>query len=198
MDGSSIFVLTHCRCTDLTDTSTLAWSLSFYPQPILNFRRHSTTGSTIDFPTINVIGFICYFLSNSFLRFSPLIRAQYAARNPVSPEPTVRVNDVAFAAHAVVLSVATWSMFWGRLWGFEQKSGQKISKGVLGIGFGCIVGLAWVTATVLATGVNGGRDPGRWAWIDVVSPSCAGSLRFPLLQSLETLRKLMRRARSTR
>lgn len=35
---------------------TLAWSLSFYPQPLLNWRRRSTSGTTADFPTINIVG----------------------------------------------------------------------------------------------------------------------------------------------
>lgn len=35
---------------------TFAWSLSFYPQPLLNWQRRSTSGTTADFPTINVIG----------------------------------------------------------------------------------------------------------------------------------------------
>ena len=33
-----------------------AWSASFYPQPLLNWRRRSTTGTTVDFPFINVLG----------------------------------------------------------------------------------------------------------------------------------------------
>lgn len=35
---------------------TLCWSASFYPQLILNIRRKSTTGTTVDFPLINVLG----------------------------------------------------------------------------------------------------------------------------------------------
>lgn len=35
---------------------TTCWSLSFYPQPLLNYRRKSTAGSTIDFPFINTLG----------------------------------------------------------------------------------------------------------------------------------------------
>jgi hypothetical protein len=35
---------------------TAAWSLSFYPQPLLNYRRRSTAGTTIDFPFINSLG----------------------------------------------------------------------------------------------------------------------------------------------
>jgi hypothetical protein len=35
---------------------TLSWSLSFYPQPLLNYRRKSTSGTTVDFPFINILG----------------------------------------------------------------------------------------------------------------------------------------------
>ena len=36
----------------------IAWSLSFYPQPFLNYQRGSTSGTTIDFPFINALGMI--------------------------------------------------------------------------------------------------------------------------------------------
>ncbi len=32
------------------------WSLSFYPQSMLNYRRKSTSGTTVDFPMINCLG----------------------------------------------------------------------------------------------------------------------------------------------
>lgn len=35
---------------------TLCWSASFYSQPLLNWRRRSTSGTTVDFPMINVFG----------------------------------------------------------------------------------------------------------------------------------------------
>ena len=34
----------------------LCWSLSFYPQALLNWRRQSTSGTTVDFPFLNVLG----------------------------------------------------------------------------------------------------------------------------------------------
>lgn len=37
---------------------TLCWSLSFYPQPLLNYRRKSTSGTTVDFPLINCLGML--------------------------------------------------------------------------------------------------------------------------------------------
>ena len=57
-------------------------------------------------------------------------------------------------------------MFWGPLWGFQQQRGQKISKAVMGIGFGCIFGVVWVIALVLI----GERDflvHSRWEWLDL-------------------------------
>jgi cystinosin len=35
---------------------TICWSASFYPQPLLNYRRKSTSGTTVDFPFINCLG----------------------------------------------------------------------------------------------------------------------------------------------
>lgn len=34
----------------------LCWGASFYPQAILNWRRRSTSGTTVDFPFINCLG----------------------------------------------------------------------------------------------------------------------------------------------
>ena len=95
-------------------------------------------------------------------------------RNPVSPEPTVQANDVAFAAHAALLSVLVLSMFWGRLWGFKQvKRNQAPSRGIMGIGLGCVVSVLWVVGLVIK---GGGEDARGWAWIDVVSGVIAALL----------------------
>ena len=37
-----------------------AWSISFYPQVILNFKRKSTEGLNLDFIILNIVGFLCY------------------------------------------------------------------------------------------------------------------------------------------
>jgi cystinosin len=33
-----------------------AWSVSFYPQPMLSYRRKTTSGTTVDFPLLNCLG----------------------------------------------------------------------------------------------------------------------------------------------
>jgi len=156
------------KTTDGTP-STLSWSASFYPQPILNWQRKSTYGLAIDFPTINVLGFLCYAISTSAFLYSPTIREQYAARHTVSPEPTVRPNDLAFALHAVSLSVLTYSQFFPRVWGFTVGKHQRISRPIAGIFWGSLVAVLVMVVVVLVKSPDGGHQATEWAWIDVVS-----------------------------
>lgn len=151
---------------------TISWSLSFYPQPILNFRRKSTTGTNIDFPTINVLGFVAYFTSNAAFLYSPQIRHEYALRNR-GLEPTVQFNDLAFAGHAVILSVIIISQFVPAIWGFDKNgrtdSGSRPSRTILGIIFGSFLGVG-IVASIVSVRHDGDPATG-WAWIDVVSTS---------------------------
>jgi cystinosin len=148
---------------------TLCWSLSFYPQPIVNFRRRSTSGTTIDFPAINVLGFVAYLTSNVAFLYSPHIRKEYALRHH-GLTPTVQLNDVAFAGHAVILSVITVSQFFPTIWGFDKTGrrgiGTRVSKGVLAIYIGSFVGVATVAFIVDAKHDDNVKS--GWAWIDVV------------------------------
>ncbi|OCK81582.1 lysosomal cystine transporter [Lepidopterella palustris CBS 459.81] len=146
----------------------LCWSLSFYPQPVLNWRRRSTQGLAIDFPTSNVLGFVAYAISTGVFLYSPAIRSQYAYRHPASPEPTVRFNDFLFAAHGAILCIITYSQFWTQIWGFKVSARQKASRAILGVFWGSVCGVIAVILTVRIKGNDGGYDPSGWAWIDVV------------------------------
>ncbi|KAF2476579.1 uncharacterized protein BDR25DRAFT_252692 [Lindgomyces ingoldianus] len=146
----------------------LCWSLSFYPQPILNWRRKSTQGLAIDFPTCNVLGFVAYSISTGAFLYSPAIRSQYAYRHSASPEPTVRFNDFLFAAHGAVLCIIIYSQFYTWIWGFNVGARQKASRVVLGIFWGSILGILVVIFIVRTRGKNAGYDPSSWAWLDVI------------------------------
>lgn len=146
----------------------LCWSLSFYPQPINNFRRRSTSGLAIDFQTVNVLGFACYTVYAAAFLYSPVIRRQYAARNPVSPEPSVRFNDLAFAVHATILSALVYSQFYPQIWGFKVSRYQRASKPIAGLLWGSLLAIGVLTIIVLVDSPDGGYDPFSWAWIDVV------------------------------
>ncbi|KAL8643823.1 MAG: hypothetical protein Q9226_008097 [Calogaya cf. arnoldii] len=153
------------RFAEFTSRTT-CWSLSFYPQPVLNFHRRSTAGTTPAFPFINTLGFIFYFISTTLFYASPLIRVQYAVRNPSAPNPTVRLNDVVFTVHAVIMSTLGWSQFAPRIWGFSQGP-QCVGRTMKGIAVGCILAIMLV---ILFVGLQagGGYDAETWAWIDVV------------------------------
>jgi cystinosin len=102
--------------------------------------------------------------------YSPLIRAQYAARYK-GLTPTVAFNDIAFAAHALVLSVVMTSQyFYPRAWGFTPSKGNKPSRFILGIISGCIVGVVAIIFIVLGSPE---RDSTReavssWVWLDAI------------------------------
>ncbi|KAL5335104.1 PQ loop repeat-domain-containing protein [Aspergillus crustosus] len=146
----------------------VCWSASFYPQPIYNYRRKSTSGLAIDFPTINVLGFVCYTVYTGTFLYSPVIRHQYAARHPLAQEPTVRFNDFAFALHAVALSALVYSQFWPKIWGFKVSRFQRVSKPIAGLFWGSFVAVAVVIGIVLAKSPDDGYEPSSWAWIDVI------------------------------
>ena len=146
----------------------LCWSASFYPQPVLNWQRKSTHGLSMDYPTINVLGFVCYAASTSALLYSPLIRQQYTERHKASSEPTVRVNDLAFALHAIIMSTLIYSQFWSSIWGFSVSRLQRLSGPVAGVFWGSISSVLLIVLLVLAKGKERGTDARGWAWIDVV------------------------------
>ncbi|GAA6000009.1 hypothetical protein JCM10207_006011 [Rhodosporidiobolus poonsookiae] len=85
---------------------TAAWSASFYPQFILNWRRKSITGLSIDFLALNPLGFACYTVFNVALFASSTVRKQYASRHD-GHYPQVQPNDLAFSSHALLISLLT-------------------------------------------------------------------------------------------
>jgi len=130
-------------------------------------KRKSTAGLTVDFPMLNVLGFMCYTTSTAAFLFNAQVRAQYAVRHPSAPRPTVRVNDFAFALHALVMCIVTISQFWSRLWGFRELRGKRASRIAVGIFWGSLVGIALVALTVWTRG-DDASHPEAWASIDVV------------------------------
>ncbi|RPB10248.1 PQ-loop-domain-containing protein, partial [Morchella conica CCBAS932] len=136
----------------------LCWSISFYPQLLANHQRQSVTGLAVDFFTVNVLGYICYTLSSFLFLFSPTVRDEYARRHPGAEEPTVRWNDLAFAAHALLISSITLSQFY--FWGYKRHASQHMSRTMSAIAMGCVAAIT--IAVLLALGNS------NWEWIDVV------------------------------
>lgn len=147
-------------------TYVYCWSASFYPQPILNWRRRSTAGLTVDFPALNVLGFVAYTISTSCFLFSPEIRHQYALRHPHAPDPTVRFNDFAFAVHALILVFLTYSQFYSWIWPIETLKEERTSIGARSI---IIASTTAVILAIINASLNTDVDVvSTWSWIDVV------------------------------
>ena len=83
-----------------------AWSLSFYPQIILNFSRKSVVGLSLDFQLLNLVGFSCYAIYNCALYWSSTVRREYADDHR-GQLPAVRANDVFFSLHAALITMIT-------------------------------------------------------------------------------------------
>nr|POE86920.1 cystinosin like [Quercus suber] len=152
-------------------------SLSLNIRSVMPVRNHesaaeiisrTTQGLIPDFPLLNIFGFGFYTFSTALFLHSPSIRAQYAARHPLSPKPTVRTNDLIFGLHGFILSLITYSQFWSRLWGWKVETNvqRRANKTTLGLICGCLVALAVVCIFVLA---NHGDSGNPWEWIDVLA-----------------------------
>lgn len=53
------------------------WSLSFYPQFLLNWRKKSVVGLSLDYASLNVMGFMGYSIFNIAFFFDPRVQEQY-------------------------------------------------------------------------------------------------------------------------
>ncbi|XP_069575810.1 cystinosin [Brachyistius frenatus] len=80
----------------------VAWSVSFYPQAVENWRRKSVVGLNFDFLALNLTGFIAYSVFNIGLFWVPYIEVEFLKKNPNGINP-VNSNDVFFSLHAVLL-----------------------------------------------------------------------------------------------
>ena len=84
----------------------VAWSISFYPQIIENFRRRSVVGLNFDFLAFNITGFVAYGVFNVGLFWIPQTQEEYKALHPGGINP-VQINDVVFSLHAIAATAFT-------------------------------------------------------------------------------------------
>ncbi|XP_042496536.1 cystinosin homolog [Macadamia integrifolia] len=115
-----------------------SWSISFYPQAILNFRRKSVVGLNFDFLVLNLTKHSSYLIYNASLFFSPVIQRQYHEKYGYKEMIPVAANDVAFSAHAVLLTAIT--LFQVIIY---DRGNQKVSKTCM-----AITSAVWISAAV--------------------------------------------------
>ncbi|XP_072449836.1 cystinosin-like isoform X1 [Chiloscyllium punctatum] len=122
-----------------------AWSISFYPQVIENWRRKSVVGLNFDFLALNLTGHIAYGMFNIGLFWIPYVEEQFVVYNPSEVNP-VQGSDVFFSLHAILLTVITICQCC-----FYERGEQKVSKVTTGF-----LVAAWLFAliTLFVTLVN--------------------------------------------
>uniref|UniRef100_UPI00398E7CC5 cystinosin-like n=1 Tax=Pristiophorus japonicus TaxID=55135 RepID=UPI00398E7CC5 len=115
----------------------VAWSISFYPQVLENWRRKSVIGLNFDFLALNLTGHLAYGIFNIGLFWIPCIKKQFLQHNPEGVNP-VEANDVFFSLHAILLTTITIYQCC-----IYQRGAQKVSKVATGL-----VVISWLIALV--------------------------------------------------
>ena len=108
------------------------WSISFWPQVLLNYRRKSVAGLSIDFQLYNFTGFSFYFVYSTY---------KYIADNRVNATQSVFINDIAFGLHALILTSIVLIQFV-----VYDSSGAKKSMRIHSL----ILVIIWFIALILA------------------------------------------------
>lgn len=80
------------------------WSVSFYPQVIMNYRRQSVVGFNMDFLGYDLAGFISFTMYNCLIFWSPAVFSLYLSVYPGASNP-IQINDVFFCLHAVFIQM---------------------------------------------------------------------------------------------
>jgi len=134
----------------------ICWSVSFYPQVYENWVRKSVEGLSFDFLLYNITGYIGYSIFNCVLFWAPTVRSEYkhkyATKSDPDPAIPVEYNDIAFALHAIFITLVTIGQCF-----IYERGGQKNSKTAL-----LIIAAMWVSIFInLFLAVGGATS---WLW----------------------------------
>ena len=80
------------------------WSLSFYPQVWINYKRKTVAGLSLDYQLLNILGYSCYSIYCSLLLWDKAVTRQYDRNfdsNLVTPQ------DAFFAIHGACITLVT-------------------------------------------------------------------------------------------
>jgi len=126
----------------------VAWSISFYPQCWINFKRKSVIGLNFDFVALNLTGFSCYAIYTLCLYYNPRVRSDYYDKHPLGVIQ-VEPNDIFFALHAIVLTLIIIIQCF-----IYERGGQSTSRVCRALLFAMFL-FALVSLIVTAAGAKG-------------------------------------------
>lgn len=129
----------------------LAWSSTFYPQVLLNWRRRTTVGLSHDFIGMSWVGFFAYAVFSCGGFSSSIVRAAYEGKR--GAPPPIEAADVAFALHAFVLATILLLQI------IVYRPGLRIRRDVAA---GCMATAAFVALACVGAGVR------QLSWVSVL------------------------------
>jgi len=125
-----------------------AWSVSFYPQCLMNYRRKTTQGLSADYVGLDLLGYASYSIYTLGLFYSPAIQKLYHERYGENAESTVQPNDILFAVHAIFIT----SLTLGQIAHYDGLSAllpsKVIGKSMIGILAACFVYSLMILANI--------------------------------------------------
>jgi len=136
-----------------------AWSISFWPQILQNFKRGTVAGLSFDFLALNLLGFTCYSIYNCAQFWNATVIAQFKAANG-GKAPGVHANDVFFGLHAVAVTALTVA----QCAALKREPGQAVSLPARAAIAALLVG-----GGAYAGAVAAGRGGSWWDFVLVVS-----------------------------
>jgi len=130
-----------------------AWSVSFYPQVILNYELKHVDGLSLDFVYLNLVGFALYTTYNAMFLWNGSIKDAYRKR--YGGENLVRFNDFVFGLHATILTAVTlFQTFY-----YRDPKTYTTPK----VAFVLLVGIGLVLLAACAQAIAGNMN-----WLDVL------------------------------
>ena len=77
----------------------ILWTIAFYPQIYLNWKKKSIKGLSFDCVALNLCGYIAYSIYNCCFLWSDEIHKEYFKLHASSTQIPVAINDAVFALH---------------------------------------------------------------------------------------------------
>lgn len=119
----------------------IVWTISFYPQVHLNWKRKSVVGFSFDYLAINIFGFLSYSIYTVVMYTDVEIQRYFRNENhSKSRDDPVKLTDVVFATHG--LAICLFQL--GQVCVYKRGT-QKLKKWIA-----CVCGLALAGLLVLA------------------------------------------------
>lgn len=135
----------------------IVWTISFYPQVYLNWKRKSVVGFSFDYLAINIVGFLAYSIYTVVMYADFEIQRYFGKENhSKTRDDPVKLTDVVFATHG--LTICLFQL--GQVCIYERGT-QKLKKWIA-----CVCGLALTGLFALTIVAFFSHDPLKmWALV---------------------------------